>query len=172
MFGLWQRYQDGRKIKKAKALMDAEPDRIQVTPENVLILWEGLRSLRIPERQLISYFPLRSSFHSVLSVCVKDLQSSTELAKVHEQPERRFYPPEPEEYSLRDWCTTLKPSGTIDAIDNLLALDKALREHAEYMELSKEYDAEHFYEFRIEQVYYVYCDIMTFVEVIFRKHLQ
>ncbi len=172
MFGLWKRYRDGQKVKKAKALIEAEADRIQVTPQNVLILWEGLRSLRIPERQLLSYFPLRSRFHSVLSVCVKDIQSATELAKNQESPERRFYPPEPKEYSLRDWCTALEPSGTIDAIENLLDLDKALREHAEYMELSREYEAEHFYEFRIEQVYYVYCDIMTFVEVIFRKHLQ
>jgi hypothetical protein len=171
MFGLLRKYRDRAKLKRAKLLLAENDETIDVSPENVLILWEGLRAARIEETILVRHFSQRQRFHMTALECLSKLEQATELAKVHVDPERVFYPPEPREYTLAGWLSDGK-GRRLSYIDFLLELDAVIREHAEYMELSKEYDAEHLYEYRTEQLYYPYCDIITFLEVILRRQLQ
>lgn len=165
---LMKRLLQSRQLKKAYNLLGGIDGELDVSPENVLILWKGLRALRLTENELLLLLPIQGEFYYQAHEVAERLEQGTLLFARSEEPTRTHYPPELVSNSLRYWLSD-KKGGHLEVITFLLNLEDLLQDNVEAMEISRETEAEHMYDYRISELYYVYCDIMTFCESILRR---
>lgn len=163
-----KRYLQSRQVKKAYNLLGGIDGDLDVTPENVLILWKGLRGLRLTEEELLLLLPVQGQFYYQAHEVAKRLEQGTLYFARSEEPPRTHYPPVLNSSSLRFWLSD-KEGCHLETVSFLLELEELIKDNAEAMEISSETEAEHMYNYRVGELYYVYCDIMTFCETILRR---
>ncbi|AGX01881.1 hypothetical protein CF95_gp167 [Erwinia phage PhiEaH1] len=163
-----RRYFQSRQLNKAYALLGGIDGEIEVSPETMLILWKGLRALRLSEEELLLLLPIQGDFYYQAHDVAERLEKGTLYFARTEEPPRTHYPPEINSSSLRFWLSD-KQGSHLEAISFLLELEELIKDNVEAMDLSRETEAEHVYNYRIGEMYYVYCDIMTFCESILRR---
>lgn len=168
MIGIFKRYLHHRNLKKAYKLLGGTDGDLDVTPENVLILWKGLRGLRLTEEEVLLLLPIQGDFYYHAHEVATRLEKGTLYFAREEEPVRTHYPPELKSNSLRYWLSD-KEGGHLEVISFLLDLESLIEDNYEAMDLSRETEAEHMYDYRVGELYYVYCDIMTFCETILRR---
>lgn len=165
---LIKRYLQSRQLKKAYNLIGGVDGQLDVTPQNVLILWKGLRALRYTEDELLATLSIQGDFYYQAHEVAERLEKGTLYFVRSEEPTRTHYPPEVKSNSLRYWLSDKKGSH-LDVVGFLLDLEELIEDNHEAMDLSGETEAEHMYDYRVGELYYVYCDIMTFCESILRR---
>lgn len=159
----------GRRHFNKAVLLLGEPDgEIDVTPENVLILWKGLRNAGLSEAGLLLTLTEGGDFYYPAWDVSERLLAGTKHFAHGTEPPKTHYPPLVQRQSLRFWLSDNKGQH-LDVVDFLLDLEELIKDNQEAMELSRELEAEHVYDYRVGELYYVYCDIMTFCEVILRR---
>lgn len=165
---LFQKWTKDRALNNAKKLILSEGDELTVSPENLLILWKGFTALQLSSVDLVHRMSAKCAFNYRCEEVLHRLQEANDLLDSQILPSKTASAPEQETLTLRRWLsTTMDVNVQADAY--LLALGKAVEANVDKMYISRDFDDKGLYEIRLQELFYVYCDVMNFCDSILRR---
>ncbi|EGO2129079.1 hypothetical protein ITP31_003902 [Salmonella enterica] len=159
----------GRACNKARKLFKGK-EEVPVNVDNALICVAGIRSIYLNKKLMAATYPTTLfGLYFTPEKLEKEFESAIQLILSEDQPERRRYPPQLTRTKLDNWLWTDKGDKPIEWEQYIVGLLAKAENFLCMLRDSYEIEGKAIAGYRLEQMYYPLCDIISIAEAFFNE---